>query len=130
MNESEWETIAEQLQQLPVSSNLIYGYWADEERLYLEMGRDPWKSTRRDRFSGSRVWNTANNDALDSADRMQLIEVMPQFDGDAMDVDVNEADEGLTCERQTMAHFLRASLRLGPVDVLTVTNLLASNRMN
>lgn len=130
MKREEWTHILEETQSVVASAASIHGYWTDDvDTLWLQMGRAPWKSTRIDRFSGSRVWSTVNNDSLNSADRLQLVKISRRLGDPPQEVTATHPD-GLIPEWQTMAHFLRMSLRLGPIDNLTVMELLVSRRVN
>lgn len=87
------------------------------------MGLDPWKSTRLDRFAGSRVFSAANNESLCSADRLQTVRLSPM--AEVPPAGPNTLHEIVSY--QHMAHFLGASLRIGPCGTLTVMELLMNH---
>lgn len=59
------------------SSTSILSSWIseDENALHAKVSPSPWKSTRVDGYSGSRVHDTEDNQAISSSDRPQKIKM-------------------------------------------------------
>lgn len=125
----DWQEVVDILGDLSKQSPLVHGFWKDQGAIWLHMGLDVWQSTRLDRFSGSRILTAANNDPINSTKRMQTLKLVQ------IDSHVKRKKSTLTPAAtlssvqltvyQTMAHFLRASLRLGARDISKVVRLLA-----
>ena len=117
-----WADLVEGFSEIASLSPLIHGFWTDDSAIWLHMGLNVWKSTRLDRFAGSRVLSMANNEAMNSIKRMQTVKlVLIDDDYPALSSDTSIDLNGY----QTMVHYLRASLRLGAADTSRVVRLLA-----
>lgn len=114
-----WQGVQESLDSVVEFSPMIHGHWADgEDALFVLMGVDVWQSTRCDRFFGSRIHNIANNDAVASTKRMQLVRLEARKRGKSSQHDYIDT-------HQLMVHVLKASARLSAPDLGLVVNLLA-----
>lgn len=119
-----WDDLVERLRETTTRSSLIYGFWQGNNAVYLHMGLGVWKSTRLDRFAGSRIRSVANNAPVVSDQRMQMIRI-----SSSPPTNFNEivASPQVMKEYQLMAHVLRVSLRLGPSDTGRVLGFLADH---
>lgn len=57
-----WSDILSAFAPAAALSNMIHGHWTSGDELHVVMGLDVWRSTRLDRFTGSRIVSLANND--------------------------------------------------------------------
>ncbi|THY37119.1 hypothetical protein D6C99_09911 [Aureobasidium pullulans] len=64
--------------QVAQASRFIISSWVSEDKatLHARVSPDAWKSTRVDRYSGSRVHDVGDNQAISSIDRPQKIKIV------------------------------------------------------
>ncbi|THW85869.1 hypothetical protein D6D17_09146 [Aureobasidium pullulans] len=67
---------ADKFDQIAQCSKLIISSWVQDDSLHAKVSPNPWKSTRVDRYSGSRVHDMGNNQAISSIDRPQKIKIV------------------------------------------------------
>lgn len=135
---------ADKFDQIAQCSKFIISSWSQDDSLHAKVSPDPWKSTRVDRYSGSRIHDMGSNQAISSIDRLQKLKIV-QCDNE-LDVSIESTgvvDTAMnhTCssifdtearfeEYQTMSLHLMASLRLSSTDVSTVLHLLAEQGLS
>ncbi|THW56963.1 hypothetical protein D6D19_10562 [Aureobasidium pullulans] len=67
---------ADKFDQIAQCSKLIISSWVQDDSLHAKVSPNPWKSTRVDRYSGSRVHDMGDTQAISSIDRPQKIKVV------------------------------------------------------
>lgn len=104
----------------------MHGYWVDEasDTIVAHVGSDIWQTTRADRYSGLRAWNSTNGDTPVTINCVQTI-VIGLPDDTHHCLEMFEATPEIVEEYQAMAHFLRSSLRLSPRNVTFVLHFLS-----
>lgn len=121
-----WESFTEAIDARCHGSEKIHGHWSendeDVEAVFVRMGIDVWQSTRCDRFKGSRIMSMANNDPVDSPNRLQTIKVVK--------ASTPVEKTSVTPEHQLMAHFLRAGIRLNSTDISKVMRTIIDQKVH
>ena len=132
-----WYELIEGIEEVVNHCPLVHDVWINNH-VWLHMGLDIWQSTRLDRFGGSRVLSMANNDALDSPKRVQTIRLTSATERhitrprstrkESSKIGLLEFTSISSLKAyQTMAHFLKASLRLSSSDISRVIRILMDN---
>ncbi|KAH0341787.1 hypothetical protein KCU81_g6010, partial [Aureobasidium melanogenum] len=108
------------------TSKLIISSWvaADGTSLHAKVALDAWKSTRVDRYTGSRIHDMGNNQEIFSFNRPQTIKITPGKHHGCPNVLLEDQQFQ---EYQTMSLHLMTSLRLSPQDNSAILHHLANH---
>ena len=107
-------------------SSCSHAFWVDEDTIWVRAGLDAYRSTRLDRYAGSRVYTMTNSAPIDSVNRLQLIKI--EFHDSPGD---NCSGMYLAnIDQQRMAVFLTTSLRLSPQDASVVVDVFDANQLS
>ena len=126
VDESDQDDLTDCFIDVIARSSYSHAFWIDENSIWVRAGLDAYRSTRLDRYAGSRVYTMTNSAPIDSFNRLQLIEI--EFNHPPAN-----ACSGMhvtNTDQQRMAVFLTTALRLSPRDASVVLGFLDANNLS